>query len=143
MINGHHQPFLKLINTDMITENRPYGSASDHLANERTFLAWIRSSIALMGFGFVVVKFSLFVKQISLVMAGRQVIPSTGFSGVIGICLVAVGAGAALVGFLRYKRTEKQLLAQDFVQRSGWLFAVTAGVMIASLLLLYYLLPNV
>ncbi|QEM08229.1 DUF202 domain-containing protein [Mucilaginibacter rubeus] len=35
-------------------------NASDHLANERTFLAWIRTSIALMGFGFVVVKFSLF-----------------------------------------------------------------------------------
>jgi putative membrane protein len=126
----------------MATENKSYGSASDHLANERTFLAWIRTSIALMGFGFVVVKFSLFVKQFSLVMAGRQVVPSTGFSGVVGMCLVAVGAGAALVGYLRYKRIEKQLSHQAFVQRSGWLFAFTAGVIIASLLLLYYLLPN-
>jgi putative membrane protein len=126
----------------METANKPYGGASDHLANERTFLAWIRTSIALMGFGFVVVKFSLFVKQVSLVMASRQVILSTGFSGVIGICLVAVGAGAALVGYLRYKRTERQLLDHAFVQRSGWLLAVTVGVIIASMLLLYYLLPN-
>jgi putative membrane protein len=126
----------------MATENKLYGSASDHLANERTFLAWIRTSIALMGFGFVVVKFSLFVKQFSLVMAGHQVVPSTGFSAVVGLCLVAVGAGAALVGYLRYKRTENQLLNQAFVQRSGWLFAFTVGVIIASLLLLYYLLPN-
>jgi putative membrane protein len=122
--------------------NKPYGSASDHLANERTFLAWIRTSIAMMGFGFVVVKFSLFVKQFSMVMAGHQVIASTGFSGVVGICLVGVGAGAALVGYWRYKRTEKQLLDQAFVQRSGWLFVFTAGVIAASLLLLYYLLPN-
>jgi putative membrane protein len=126
----------------METVNKPYGSASDHLANERTFLAWIRTSIALMGFGFVVVKFSLFVKQFSLVMAGHQVAASTGFSGVVGICLVGVGAGASLVGYWRYKRTEKQLLDQFFVQRSGWLVAFTVGVIAASLLLLYYLLPN-
>ncbi len=34
-----------------------------HMANERTFLAWVRTSIAIMAFGFVVEKFSLFVKQ--------------------------------------------------------------------------------
>jgi putative membrane protein len=44
------------------------GSASDHLANERTFLAWIRTGIGIMAFGFVVVKFTLFVKQLSLVL---------------------------------------------------------------------------
>jgi hypothetical protein len=36
---------------------------ADHLANERTFLAWIRTSIGIMGFGFVVVKFSRFLRQ--------------------------------------------------------------------------------
>lgn len=36
---------------------------ADHLANERTFLAWIRTSIGIMGFGFVVVKFSRFLCQ--------------------------------------------------------------------------------
>lgn len=53
-------------------EEQPYSgkptiNPSDHLANERTFLAWVRTSIALMGFGFVVVKFSLFIKQLSIV----------------------------------------------------------------------------
>ena len=38
-------------------------NTANHLANERTFLAWIRTSVGLMAFGFVVVKFSLFVKQ--------------------------------------------------------------------------------
>jgi uncharacterized membrane protein YidH (DUF202 family) len=36
-----------------------------HMANERTFLAWIRTSIGIMAFGFVVEKFSLFIKQVS------------------------------------------------------------------------------
>ena len=48
-------------------------NASDHLANERTFLAWIRTSIGIMAFGFVVVKFSLFVKQISLIL-GKEIL---------------------------------------------------------------------
>ena len=44
---------------------------NDHLANERTFLAWLRTGIGVMVFGFVVVKFSLFLKQF-LHMFGKQ-----------------------------------------------------------------------
>jgi putative membrane protein len=43
----------------MTPDEKAKGRTSDHLANERTFLAWLRPSIALMVFGFVVVKFSL------------------------------------------------------------------------------------
>ncbi|HET8995258.1 MAG TPA: DUF202 domain-containing protein, partial [Acetobacteraceae bacterium] len=35
---------------------------SDHAANERTFLAWIRTAIAIMAFGFLVAKFNLFLR---------------------------------------------------------------------------------
>lgn len=126
----------------MEQNQHPKASASDHLANERTFLAWIRTSIALMGFGFVVVKFSLFVRQLSLVVTGRTVTPSTGFSGVIGICLVAVGALTALIGYLRYQRIQKQLLEQAFYPKSSLLLILTSAIIGASLLLLYYLLPN-
>ncbi|MEN0053082.1 MAG: DUF202 domain-containing protein [Mucilaginibacter sp.] len=122
--------------------NRPKASASDHLANERTFLAWVRTSIALMGFGFVVVKFSLFVRQLSLAVGARNVTPAKGFSGLIGMCLVAVGALTALIGYSRYKRIEKQLLEQTFYPKSRLLLLLTVGVIGASLLLLYYLLPN-
>ena len=33
---------------------------SDHAANERTFLAWVRTGIAVIAFGFVIEKFNLF-----------------------------------------------------------------------------------
>ena len=49
-------------------------NASDHLANERTLLAWVRTCIGIMAFGFVVVKFSLFIKQISLVLGKDTII---------------------------------------------------------------------
>ena len=95
-----------------------------------------------MGFGFVVVKFSLFVRQLSLVVTGHSVTLVKGFSGVIGMCLVAIGALTALIGYLRYRRIEKQLLNQTFYPQSTLLLVLTAGVIGASLLLLYYLIPN-
>ncbi len=54
-------------------------NAREHLANERTLLAWIRTSIGIMAFGFVVVKFSLFVKQISLLLGKNSTIPQHGY----------------------------------------------------------------
>ena len=74
-------------------ENQPITNPSDHLANERTFLAWIRTGIAIMGFGFVVVKFALFIKQIPLVVTTKQTyLPGSGHSNEIGIVLVVLGA---------------------------------------------------
>ena len=44
-----------------------------HMANERTFLAWIRTSIGVMAFGFVVEKFAIFVKQMAYFLGKASV----------------------------------------------------------------------
>lgn len=90
-----------------------------HFANERTFLAWIRTSIGIMAFGFVVEKFGLFVKQISYFLAksghlsAGEIIPSAppspGYSSILGIFLVGLGALMVLLAFIRYKKVEKQI----------------------------------
>jgi len=49
---------------DMPTEIRLKAALSDYLAAERTLLAWIRTGLALMGFGFVVARFGLFLQQL-------------------------------------------------------------------------------
>lgn len=126
----------------MTTDNQQKINASDHLANERTFLAWIRTSIALMGFGFVVVKFSLFLKQLTIAVNDKLPAPTRGFSVIIGISMVAIGAITALIGYLRYQRIEQQLLNGRFHPTSRLLFLLTALLIAASLILLYYLLSN-
>ena len=71
-----------------------------HMANERTFLAWIRASIGIMAFGFVVERFALFVKQMEYILgrtifgkaAAETASPGHGYSAVLGIVLVAPGA---------------------------------------------------
>ncbi len=80
-----------------------------HMANERTFLAWIRTSVAIMAFGFVVEKFSLFVKQLAYYLGDKAVPPSPGYSSKIGILLVVLGVIMGVLAFVRYKNVEKQI----------------------------------
>ncbi len=80
-----------------------------HMANERTFLAWIRTSIAIMAFGFVVEKFSLFVKQLGYYLGEKSLPPAPGYSSKIGILLVVLGVVMGVLAFVRFKNVEKQI----------------------------------
>lgn len=80
-----------------------------HMANERTFLAWIRTSIAIMAFGFVVEKFSLFVKQLGYYLGKEMMPPAPGTSSLVGILLVLLGVVMGVLSFIRYKTVEKQI----------------------------------
>ncbi|WP_229213627.1 YidH family protein [Dyadobacter psychrotolerans] len=82
---------------------------NEHLANERTYLAWVRTGIGIMAFGFVVVNFSLFVKQIGLAFGTNIKTPSHGYSAIIGILLVAFGVLAIMLSYWQYRKTEEQL----------------------------------
>lgn len=70
----------------------PNRRVSDHLANERTFLAWIRTGLATITFGFVVARFGLFLRELGI--HTQTVISSQNhFSSLIGIALVLLGVG--------------------------------------------------
>ena len=71
----------------------------EHLANERTFLAWIRASIALMGFGFVIVKFAVFLRQASIILAEKTPQLPRGYSAQIGVGMVSLGAVVAALAY--------------------------------------------
>jgi len=124
-------------------ELKKQGNPSDHLANERTFLAWIRTSIGIMAFGFVVVKFSLFVKQISLILGKENIIQSKGYSGIMGIALVAVGSLTAIFSYTRYKQTEKQLNNGDYKHSSLLITILTALIFLVSVFLVVYLIKSI
>jgi uncharacterized protein (DUF302 family)/uncharacterized membrane protein YidH (DUF202 family) len=65
-------------------------SATDYLAAERTFLAWIRTGLALMGFGFVVARFGLFLRTMQVVEPNSPVL-LTGLSSWFGTALISLG----------------------------------------------------
>jgi putative membrane protein len=115
------------------------GTPGDHLANERTFLAWIRTSIAVMGFGFVVVKFSLFIRQIALALGTKSSVHQTGDSQRIGILLVALGATTIVFSFLRYLKTKAQLDAGHYYHSTLFIKMITVLIFASSIALLAYL----
>ena len=114
----------------------------EHLANERTFLAWMRTSIGIMAFGFVVVKFALFVKQISMMLGKENLIHSTGYSGIVGIILVFVGTVTAILSFIKYKRTEKQLTEGNYKYSSLLITLLTVFIFLISVFLIVYLIKS-
>jgi putative membrane protein len=130
--------------TDPTSDGRrqSQGSASDHLANERTFLAWIRTGIGIMAFGFVVVKFTLFVKQLSLVLQKPLPAPSHGYSTAIGILLVGFGSLLNLWSFLRYRTTTKQLQDAGYKPSNLLTTVLIAFILLAGVLLVWYLVSS-
>ena len=115
----------------------------EHLANERTFLAWIRTSISLMGFGFVIVKFALFLKQVSIMLEGKVIIPSKGYSAVVGVVMVGLGILIGLFAFWQFRKIGKQLNNDSYVPSNMLSVFLTLAILIGGILLILYLLPNI
>lgn len=112
-------------------------SIRDHLANERTFLAWTRTAITVMALGFVVAKFGILLREIG----GASVHLLTVRAGaVVGILLVVNGLvllALALHRFLRLRRGIESGV-HAYTVRLDVVLAVTVGV--AGVLLAVYLL---
>jgi putative membrane protein len=77
--------------------------ASDHLANERTYLAYIRTALSFIAFGFVVARFALFSREISLV--AHITGPNAGASKLLGVAMVLAGVAVGITGGVRYAAT--------------------------------------
>ncbi len=113
-----------------------------HMANERTFLAWIRTSVAVMAFGFVVEKFSLFVKQMAYYMGKEASPPTPGYSSFIGVLLVGLGMLMGVLAFIRYKKVERQI-DEDMYAPSPVLSVLLAiSVIVVGMFLLLYLIHS-
>ena len=81
--------------------------ARDHLANERTFLAWVRTSVAIVVFGFAIGRFAIAMRQ----LAGFQGVTAktTGFSVWMGMSSILAGVVMVVAGLARYRKTRAQL----------------------------------
>ena len=83
--------------------DRSTSSPADYLAAERTFLAWIRTGVALMGFGYVVARFGLFLQQLRIAERAPSV-QSYGLSLWFGTALIGAGVAVNLFSVLHHLR---------------------------------------
>ena len=123
------------------------------MANERTFLAWIRTSIAIMAFGFVVEKFGLFVRQFSYYVSQTRGLANAdaaaggaqrwSYSAVLGITLVGLGAVMGVLAFIRYKKVERQINEDTYEPLRILDVMLISAVLIIGFFLVLYLLHSI
>jgi len=92
---------------------------SDHAANERTFLAWVRTAIAIMAFGFLVEKFDLFL-EIAAKSAGVRA-PAGGqlLANLAGLLLIALGGVTMVIAIVRFRKTSVAIDSEDRCPGTG------------------------
>jgi putative membrane protein len=101
-------------------------------AAERTLLAWIRTGLALMGFGFVVARFGLFLREIA---ASRQATSphSYGWSLGIGTGLVVLGIVVVLLAAEQHRRVLGQINRGEDYLAPRWSLGLVVSVLLAIL----------
>ena len=128
----------------MLDKDPPKPNCVDHLANERTFLAWVRTAVGIMAFGFVVEKFTLFMRQITFFFTKEGTtpmpLPHTGYSSIFGIILVAFGAIMGLLAYIKFKRDEAHIDKNTFKSSSALALLLTVAICVIGIFLAIYLL---
>jgi putative membrane protein len=103
--------------------------SDDELANDRTFLAWLRTGIALMGLGFVVAKVALIVQP------NNKTASYQGLYAAVGILIVLCGGAIVVVGYLLHKTVLDILRTDEAKPRPRWPLTITASAVALSFLL--------
>ena len=120
--------------------------ATEHLANERTFLAWVRTSIAIVSLGFVVAKFGLWLERIEQLAPGgsgpsREAHPS-GWSMPIGTGMMVIGALLVILAGWHHRRVSRDIEAGKVEPAIGLVYFVSALVAMLAAVMIAYLLVS-
>jgi putative membrane protein len=113
--------------------------ATEFLANERTFLAWIRTSIAVVSLGFVVARFSVWLRQLTLQLHEGPQVRHIGVSLPFGLAMMALGAVLAPLAAWRYHVVNKKIEEGEVTADRGLILLVTAMVAVLAIGMIVYL----
>jgi putative membrane protein len=102
---------------------------------ETSLLVWLRTSLGLMGFGFVIARFGLFLREIAL--ANQLVVRPrrwlTGMSTATGTGLIVLGVVVLLIAVVNHQRTVRRLRQGELSFPSSWPLSVIVGLILAAL----------
>jgi putative membrane protein len=104
-------------------------------AAERTLLAWVRTGLTVMAFGFVVARFGLFLRLVSLQQGGHP--PAERIhnqvSNTIGIALVLIGVACMILGAIQHRSYVSTLPPSDVPRTHAAIFPIMLSVILAAL----------
>jgi putative membrane protein len=92
----------------------------EHAANERTFLAWTRTAIAIMAFGFLVERFDIFLEAVAPSLSGRALAPlGHKFGNIAGLALIVAGTAMVALAMIRFVKNAKIIDSDEEVNAPG------------------------
>jgi len=121
-----------------VTENANPNRARDHLANERTFLAWVRTGAAIVVFGFAIGRFSIALRQLTALQG--HPLQRSGLSVWMGATSIVLGVVLVIAGLVRYRQTRTRLDEGTFEPAGFVLDLVTVLTVLFGLALAAYLI---
>lgn len=112
--------------------------ARDHLANERTYLAWIRTAVAFLGIGIVIVRLRYLLPQQAL--ANNAPADSHGWE--LGLVFGVAGLLMVLLATLHYFHVQKAIERNSYEPEKRWIIACSIVVTVVGAGVIYYLLTT-
>ncbi|MFZ0184422.1 MAG: DUF202 domain-containing protein [Nitrosotalea sp.] len=127
----------------MSSEDKKPDHSTQHFANERTFLAWLRTCIALMGLGFVVARFSLFLREFSIITKNQTIptnLPTQSSSTILGMSMIGLGILLIIYALINYLKAQKDIEVGRYIPRHSIMYIASIGLVIFGVIVLVYLI---
>ncbi len=107
---------------------------TDHAANERTFLAWVRTAIAVMAFGFLIERFDLFLAfAVSEATSRSLTLHGQAFANAAGLATIFLGVAMIAIAAIRFFRVAKDIESEELVPSTGSRIDLALAVLLALL----------
>ena len=112
---------------------------SEILANERTFLAWVQTSIAVMSLGFIISRFSLWMREMSSGMSPAMHLRHTGISAALGEGIIGLGGVLTAFAAWRYHVVNRAIERGEIGADPRMVMAITVIVLTAAAVVIVYM----
>ena len=118
----------------------PKDRTTEYLANERTFLAWVRTCIAVISLGFVIAKFSVWMRELAVRLMPGKPIPATGMSMPMGIVMIGFGGVLIVLAAWHYHCVNRAIERGEVRANRALVVSVTFAIAALSVAVIVYML---
>ncbi|MFL6476051.1 MAG: YidH family protein [Nitrososphaera sp.] len=115
-----------------------------YLANQRTFLSWVRTSLALIGLGFAIERFGIFLQQFRLMadpnLAGNLPTATTyEYSALVGIGMIVVGTGLIFYALKNYLDNNNTIASGKYMPKNALIYTASAAIIGLGIIMIIFL----
>jgi putative membrane protein len=121
--------------------------SQQYLANQRTFLSWVRTSIALIGLGFAIERFSILLQQFRLIADPETTSNAASatayeYSALIGIGMIVVGTSLSVYALKNYLDSNKTIASGKYMPKNAIVYTASATIIGLGIIMIIFLIAQ-